>query len=44
LNIHPSTLREHLAAMDRKGYVTWDERVFRSITVCKGAVPQMSHR
>jgi repressor LexA len=33
VNLHPSTVREHLAAMERKGYITWDERVFRSITV-----------
>jgi repressor LexA len=35
MNLHPSTIREHLAAMERSGYVTWDERVFRSITVTK---------
>ena len=33
MNLHPSTVREHLTAMERKGYITWDERVFRSITV-----------
>jgi SOS-response transcriptional repressor LexA len=33
LNIHPSTLREYLSAMEKKGFITWDERVARSITV-----------
>jgi SOS-response transcriptional repressor LexA len=34
-SLHPSTVREHLSALERKGYITWDERVFRSITVTK---------
>jgi SOS-response transcriptional repressor LexA len=33
LNIHPSTLREYLSALEKKGYITWDERVARSITI-----------
>jgi SOS-response transcriptional repressor LexA len=33
--IHPSTVRAHLSAIKQKDYITWDERVFRSITVTK---------
>jgi SOS-response transcriptional repressor LexA len=33
--LHPSTVREYLAAMERKGFITWEERVFRSITITK---------
>ena len=33
VNLHPSTVREHLAAMERKGYITWNERIPRSIAV-----------
>jgi SOS-response transcriptional repressor LexA len=35
VHLHPSTVREHLATMERKGFITWEERIFRSITVCK---------
>jgi SOS-response transcriptional repressor LexA len=33
LNIHPSTLREYLFALEKKGYITWDDHVARSITI-----------
>jgi repressor LexA len=29
--IHPSTVRVHLRAMEAQGYITWDERIPRSI-------------
>jgi repressor LexA len=31
LNIHSSTIRVHLSAMKQKGYITWNERIPRSI-------------
>jgi repressor LexA len=33
MNLHPSTVREHLATMERKGFITRNERIPRSITV-----------
>jgi SOS-response transcriptional repressor LexA len=33
VHLHPSTVRDYLFAMERKGYITWDERIARSITV-----------
>jgi repressor LexA len=33
VNLHPSTVREHLAAMERKGYITWEEWIPRSIAI-----------
>jgi SOS-response transcriptional repressor LexA len=35
VNLHPSTVREHLVAMERKGFIIWEERIPRSIIICK---------
>jgi SOS-response transcriptional repressor LexA len=29
--IHPSTVKDHLISMKNKGYISWDERITRSI-------------
>ena len=33
ISLHPSTIRNHLLVLEKKGYITWDERIPRSITV-----------
>jgi SOS-response transcriptional repressor LexA len=33
VHLHPSTVRNHLIALKRKGYINWNERIPRSITV-----------
>jgi SOS-response transcriptional repressor LexA len=35
VNIHPSTVRDHLVSMKNKGYISWDERIPRSIIILR---------
>lgn len=31
VNLHPSTVRNHLTALKKKGYIAWDKYIVRSI-------------
>jgi SOS-response transcriptional repressor LexA len=31
VHLHPSTVREYLITLEKKGYITWEDRVARSI-------------
>ncbi|MDR1174688.1 MAG: helix-turn-helix domain-containing protein [Treponema sp.] len=33
VHLHLSTVRNHLLVLEKKGYITWNERIPRSITV-----------